>query len=173
MKRGQVWIETVIYTLIAFVMIGSVLAFVKPKVEEMQDKAIIEQSIGMMEDINTIVLSLVHGGAGNKRKIELGIKKGILMIDGQNDKLIFEIESRNTYSEPGEDIYYGDILVHTEKNGKLNIVTLTSDYSEAYNLTFQNGDVIKTLSKGSTPYKLFISNEGKLNDLTVLDFEVD
>jgi len=52
-------------------------------------------------------------------------------------------------------------------------VTLTSDYSEAYNLTFQNGDVIKTLSKGSTPYKLFISNEGKVNDLTVLDFEVD
>src|SRR3989339_625134 len=99
MKRGQVWVETVIYTLIAFVMIGSVLAFVKPKVEEMQDKAIIEQSIGMMEDINTIVLSLVHGGAGNKRKIELGIKKGILMIDGQNNKLIFEIESGNTYTE--------------------------------------------------------------------------
>ena len=37
-KRGQVWVETVIYTLIALALIGTVLAFVKPKVEEMQDK---------------------------------------------------------------------------------------------------------------------------------------
>jgi len=76
MKRGQVWVETVIYTLIVLVLISSVLFFVKPKIEEMQDKVIIEQSIGMMEDINMIVLSLVQGGMENKRKIEFEIKQG-------------------------------------------------------------------------------------------------
>jgi uncharacterized protein (UPF0333 family) len=35
-KRGQIWVETVVYTLIALVMIGLVLAFAKPKIEELQ-----------------------------------------------------------------------------------------------------------------------------------------
>ena len=30
-KEGQVWVETVVYTLIAFVLIGLVLSFAKPK----------------------------------------------------------------------------------------------------------------------------------------------
>ena len=55
--KGQIWIETVIYTLIIFVMIGLVLSFAKPKIEEMQDKAIIEQSIAMMKDIYSNFLS--------------------------------------------------------------------------------------------------------------------
>ena len=44
-KRGQVWVETVIYTLIALVMIGLVLSFVQPKIMELQDKATLQQSI--------------------------------------------------------------------------------------------------------------------------------
>jgi len=66
-KRGQVWVETVIYTLIAFVMIGLVLAYAKPKIEELQDKALIEQSIEMMKDIDSTILRM--GGAGNQRLI--------------------------------------------------------------------------------------------------------
>jgi len=42
-KKGQVWIETVTYTLIAFVLIGLILAFVKPKIDELQDKALIDR----------------------------------------------------------------------------------------------------------------------------------
>ena len=38
--KAQVWIETVIYLLIAFIMIGMVLAFVKPKLEDIKDKSI-------------------------------------------------------------------------------------------------------------------------------------
>ncbi len=108
MKRGQVWVETVIYTLIAFVMIGAVLAFIKPKIEEIRDKALIEQTIEVIESINFGIIEL--GGEGNKRIIELGIKKGILKIDGENNLIIFEIESRHVYSQPGEDIYIGNII---------------------------------------------------------------
>jgi hypothetical protein len=142
-KKGQIWIETLIYTLIAFVVIGLVLSFVNPKIEELRDKMIIEQSIGMMEDINSIVLSLMQGGSGNKREIELGIKKGVLTIDGINDRVLFEIESRYTYSEPGKNISHGNILTHTQKQGKLNIVTLTSDYSGDYNIIYQGQVVIR------------------------------
>ena len=126
--RGQVWIETVIYTLIAFAMIGAVLSVAKPKIEEIQDKAIIDQTIGMLDDMNSIILS-VKKVPGNQRIIELSIKKGNLNIDGVNDKIIFEMESRHTYSQPGEDVIVGSIIAHTEKKGKFSIVTLTSNYS--------------------------------------------
>jgi hypothetical protein len=159
-KRGQVWIETVIYTLIAFAIMGMVLAFVKPKIEEEQDKAIIEQSIGMMEDINTLILSMVQGGEGNTRLIEIGIKKGTLIIDGTDDKIIFELEGAYQYSQPGTNITQGNILAHTETQGKLNKVTLTLDYAGRYNLIQDERDEIKTLNKASTAYKLLISHKG-------------
>lgn len=169
-KRGQIWVETVVYTLIALVMIGLVLSFVKPKIEEIQDKAIIEQSIEIMEELNTIILLLIQGGPGNKRLIELGIKKGNLKIDGINDQIVFEMEGRYTYSEPGQDIYHGSIIAHTEKRGKFNKVNLTIDYSEDYDITYQGEDKLKTISKASTPYKLFISNKG--GNKTIIDIEI-
>ena len=53
-KRSQVWVETVIYTLIALTVIGLFISFAKPKIEEIQDKAIVEQSVAMLEDIGGI-----------------------------------------------------------------------------------------------------------------------
>ena len=167
-RRGQIWVETVIYTLIAFVMIGLVLAFAKPEIEKFQDKAIIEQSIAMIKDIDSTILTM--GGQGNQRIIELGIKKGVLKIDGKEDLIVFEIESRYTYSEPGEDILDGNLIIHTEKRGKFNIVTLTREYSEEYDIKYQGMDELKSLSKTSIPYKILISNKG--GDKTVIDIEV-
>jgi len=173
-KKGQVWVETVIYTLIAFTMIGLVLSYAKPKIEEIQDKAIIEQSIDMMKEINEKIVEVKEGGAGNKREIILGMKKGILKIDGIEDKIFFEIESRYTYSQLGENIivplYAMDLIAHTEKKGKFNTVTLTMDYSEENNITYQGGDELKTISKAPTPYKLFFSNEG--GDKTIIDIKI-
>ncbi len=160
-KLGQVWIETVIYTLIAFILIGSVLAFVRPKIEEFKDNAIIEQTRGMISDINEVMLSIVQGGAGNKRIIEINLRKGSLNIDGIADDIIFEMKSRSTYTEPGKDVNLGGIIVHTKKRDRLNLITLKSNYSNLYNITFQNKDEIKKINKGPTPYKLSISNEGR------------
>lgn len=171
-KRGQVWVETVIYTLIAFVLIGAVLAFVKPKIEEFQDKAILDQTLTTFEEVNNIIISLVQGGAGNKRTPELGLKKGMLKIDGKNDKLIFEMESRYQYSEPGSEVSVGKTILKTEKIGKLNMVTITMDYSSKYDLTYQDEDIEKILNKASNPYKIAILNKGQQNGKTKIDFEV-
>ncbi len=169
-KRGQIWVETVIYTLIAFVMIGLVLAYAKPKIEEMQDKAIIEQSIEMIKGIDSTILTI--GPPGNQRSIELGIKKGILKIDGKNDLIMFEMEGRHTYSEPGTSIVDGNLIIYTEKIGKLNIVNLTRDYSEGYDITYQGKDELKLIGKSSTPYTIFISNRGG-EDKIIINIEVN
>src|SRR3989338_3494949 len=101
---GQIWVETVIYTLIALIMIGAVLAFAVPKVNEVKDKTIIEQSINLIKDINEIIISVVQGGLGNKRIIEVNVKKGELTIDGTNEKVIFTMETDYVYSEPDKTI---------------------------------------------------------------------
>ena len=161
-KKAQVWIETVIYTLIAFSLIAAVLAFAKPKIDEMQDKAVIEQSIGLVKAIDSLVREVVQGGAGNKRGIDVTIKDGMLRIDGEKDEIIFEIDSSYVYSEIGKDIPDGNLIIRTEKKGNANLVTLSRDYTaDGYDIKFNGKDELKTLSKASTSYKLFITNNGK------------
>ncbi len=166
-KHGQVWIETVVYTLIAFVILGAILGFAKPKIEQLQDKSIIEQSIKMLGDIDSTIEE-IQAVSGNKREIELTIKKGSLNIDAVNDQIIFEIESSYTYSEPEIPITKGNIKIINNKIGKINKINATINYAGKYDLTFASKDKSELLAKSSAPYKLFISNEGE----TKINFEL-
>jgi len=163
-RKGQVWIETVIYTLIALIMIGAVLAFIKPKIQEIQDKAIIDQSIQVLDYIDGQIKSAALGGEGNRRVTEFVLKKGTLEIDArsESEKLIFTMEdSRSTYSEPGIPVRSGNIEILTEKKGRLNTVRLTISYIDKYDFFFngdQNGR--KTITKSSTPNKISMENMG-------------
>jgi hypothetical protein len=168
-KRGQVWVETALYTLIALVLIGLVLSFVIPKIEEVQDRTIIGQSMNLINDLNGIILE-TSNIAGNKRIIDIKIKKGILKIDGVNDAIIFEMKSDYQYSEYDENVEMGDIVSRTEKQGSLNVVTLKSDLS-LYNITYDGRDELKDISQSSSSYRLSIENKGGI-DKTVIDIVV-
>jgi type II secretory pathway pseudopilin PulG len=171
-KSGQVWIETVIYTLIAFVMIGLVLSYAGPKIQEAQDQAIIQQSIEMMKQIDSTILTI--GATGNQRVIEIGIKKGDLKIDGINNKLIFEIETQSVYSEPGKNINDGSVGILTEEKSGFNLVTLTTNYNDVYNIQYGGAEILKKISKASNSYKLTILNKGEdANGKIILDFSVE
>ena len=176
-SRGQVWIETVIYTLIAFVMIGLVLSYARPKIQEIQDQAIIKQSTDMMKQIDETIMNI--GAPGNQRVLELGIKEGTLNIDGETDRIFFQLDSKNMYSDVGSDgkgvdIKDGDIIVHTQKKSGYYNVTLTTDYSKNYDIRFQGDDILKGLSKASNPYKVLILNSGVGTDSrTVLDISLN
>jgi hypothetical protein len=164
-KKGQVWVETVIYTLIAFSLIAAVLAFVKPKIDELQDKAVIEQSIGLMKDLDSKVREVIQGGSGNKRILDVSIKEGSLIIDGINDEIVFEMESKYVYSELGEVISEGNLLIKTEKKMGSNMVTINRSYvADKFNVTYNLEDKLKTLTKASTSYKISIINRGKIGD---------
>ncbi len=158
-QKGQVWIETAMYILIATVIIGLVISFVGPKISEMQDKAILENSATMLRDLDNIISSIVQDGAGNVRKIELPLKKGSLIINGSSDKIIFEMEGRYAYSEPGKLITQGILEIYTRQTGNLNIVNMTSSYPN-YNITFNGLDQIKSLTQSPNPYSIYITNQG-------------
>lgn len=170
-KLGQVWIETVIYTLIALVMIGLVLGYARPKIQEMQDQATIKQSLDMIKQIDSTLLSM--GSAGNQRILEMSIQKGEIRIDGVQEKIIFELESKSLYSEPGVEITDGSVKIITEKVADFNLVTLTLDYNKVYNLQNEENDDVKTLTAGSTAYKVTILNRGTdLNGRPTIDFSI-
>ncbi len=170
-KRGQVWIETVTYTLVALVMIGLVLAFAKPKIEEMQDQAVIQQSIKMIKEIDSVIKEVGEKGIGNKRKLEINLKKGEFKIDSENDTLIFYLESSYMYSQPGQEYQEGNLNITTEEKGKIYEITIKQQFSPKYNLTYSLKEETKEIFKASTPYFLFITNNGgTINDN--IDFEL-
>ena len=172
-KRGQIWVETVIYTLIAIVTITAVLAIAKPRIEEMQDKSLIEQSAAVLNKIDGILISLASEGIGNKRVLELGVKDGTFKIDGATNQIIFEMNSAYMYSEPGANILNGKLLVFTKKRGDEFFVNMTQIYSN-YNITFDGKDELRIINKASTPYTLFISHHGKdASNKIVLDFKLE
>ncbi len=171
-KKGQVWVETVTYTLIAFVLIGLVLSFAKPKIEETKDKILIEQSIKMLRDIDQTITEVGGETIGNKRKIEVNLKKGQLEISPEKDTLVFELESKFLYSEPNQTYYEGDLQILTIEKGKYNKVTIIMNYSEEYEITYKNGEDKKIITKASNPYNFFISNKGG-DTLTQIDIEVE
>lgn len=156
--KGQIWVETMVYTLIAFALIGLVLAFVKPKIEETQDKGVIDQSIRILESIDHVIRNL--GGPGNQRVLEIGLNKGTLFVDGENDTIYFKIDSRYVYSQLGEEVNVGGVVATTEKKGSVNEVTLIRNYSGEYNITFQNKEELKEITKASTPYRFIILDKG-------------
>ncbi|MEK6841940.1 MAG: hypothetical protein AABX91_02195 [Nanoarchaeota archaeon] len=165
-KVGQIWVETMVYTLIAFALIGLVLAFVKPKIEETQDKGVIEQSVRILESIDSVIRTL--GGPGNQRVLEIGLNKGTIFVDGKNDTIFFKMDSKYIYSQPGENINVGGIIANTEKRGNIHEVTLIRNYSGEYNITFQNKDELKEITQASTPYKFIILDKGN----NTIDIEV-
>lgn len=168
-KKAQVWIETVTYTLVAFILIGLVLSFAKPKIEEFQDEAIIKQSINMLKEIDYIINEVYDSGAGNKRKLELSIKKGDLEINSLADSIVFTLEGRFMYSEPGQEYKEGSLNILTTELGTNYEIRIEKVYNNL-NITYFDKEENKTLGKSSTPHILFISNKGGTNQQ--IDFEI-
>jgi len=171
MKKGQVWVETMIYTLIFLTLIGVLLAYAQPKINELKEKTTIEQSITLLEDIDNIILSIVQGGPGNRRLIDINLKQGEFIIDGEEDKIVFEMDTTYDFSEPGKEVDIGRIKAITTDKGKINKVKLIKDYNQ-YNITYNGKDVKESITSSPNPYKMYISNKGS-NGQTNIDIQVE
>lgn len=170
--KGQVWIETVLYTLIGLAIMGVILSLVKPSLDEKRDQLVLNQVIEILEGIDDQVEDVVYRGEGNSRPLEITLKKGSITIDGVNDIVVFSMDSKNMFSEIGSVVSRGKIkALTTEKANKLYNVALTLDYSN-FNITFAKTDVEKVLQYSSTPYRIIIANNGRAGSRTNIDFSI-
>jgi len=159
-KGGQVWVETVIYTLIGLAIMGLILAMAKPKIECKKEEIIIEQSIEAMRNINDKIYEVQRAG-GNRRAVDLKIGNGKLVVDTANDSIYWEIDSicKTPYSEPGVNVPLGGLNVTTVVADPWNVI-LGMNYGA--DIQYDNESVrAKEIGAASTPYRLMIENKGK------------
>jgi hypothetical protein len=159
-KKAQVWVETVVYTLIAFLMISLVLFYVKPQIEKTRDKTAIEQSLDVLKNLDLEILGMNYG---DKRTKEIVIKQGKLILNGLEDTISFEIPSKYQFSELNRIISDGGISIITLKTADAYNIKLYKNYtleSTKYNLTVNGVESIRTLNPGSTAYSIQLENQG-------------
>jgi len=167
-KRGQVWIETVIYTLIALTIMGIVLGIVSPELNKIKDRASIRQSADVLNEIDGRINDIKFI-SGNSRNMKIKITRGKLIIDGEKDMVQIVIDdSSYAVSELGLKVYEGNIIENTTAKGKKYMVTMTLDYENKLNITNKGMDGLKTFQYANVPYKISIINNG--GNVTDIDF---
>lgn len=170
-KKGQIWIETVLYTIIGLVAIALVLSFITPKINQSKEQSLIEQSIESIRSMESKINEVYESGSGNIRQVDLSIKKGVLNIYPEEDKLELRLEEiTKPFSEPGEIIPYGgNVYLITEKIQKDYAVKIVLNYTKI-NLTYNKDEKpSEDFYPTSIPYKIKISNlNNELIDLEVV-----
>jgi type II secretory pathway pseudopilin PulG len=150
-KKGDVWVSTVLYTLITVAVIALVLAAVTPMINKNKDKAIIDQTTVMLNQIDDAI-QRATSAEGTRTMVELTVKKGTFFV---NDSYIdWQLDSNYVYSEIGQTIQQGKLTVLTTQQQENYLIDLKIIYPEL------NIKSVLTLQSSETPYKLFIENQG-------------
>jgi hypothetical protein len=165
-KSGQVWIETVLYTLIGLTLIGLALGFIMPQINAAKDRATVEQAINSLGAFDAKINEVIETGTGNIRQIEFYMSKGDLEIVSSSYAQTNISEIRMTlgdlskpYSEPGVEINVGRIKVNSSTGQKTSSVLLRALYP-LVNITYDKSDVDRKFASAPTPYKFSIENKG-------------
>jgi type II secretory pathway pseudopilin PulG len=168
-KKGQVWVETVIYTLIGLAIIGLVLAGALPKINEKKDEIMITHSIDALRTINDQIYEIQRAGVGNKRIVTLDIKSGSFIIDMGKNTLSWNLDSNYAYSEVDSSVEIGSRMNVTTTVGNPWNIELISEYSMDIRYNDEKTG-IKQFDAAPTPYNLVVSNEGKNGDSIIINF---
>lgn len=175
MRKGQIWIETVLYTLIGIALIGIVLGILTPRINQARDRAAVEQAIEAMSALDSKILEVADRGAGNVRVIEaFTIKRGLLEIDAGQDVIILVIpELKKPYSEPGAAIGLGRIKLLTTEEQKSSKAALSLNYSGMFNISYNGQEGAYTFAAASQPYSFTLKNIGRINNTLGIDIIVN
>lgn len=157
--RAQVWIETVLYTLIGLALIGLALGFIMPKINEARDRLLVEQAINSLSVLDEKVHTVIDTGMGNARTAEFSMKKGELYFNVANDEIVFVLAGlTKPYSQPGIEIQSGRIYILSSTEQKTSSVSLKVNYTA--NIVFGWKDEDKKFDASATPYNFLIENNG-------------
>ena len=168
-KRGQVWIETVIYTLIGLTIIGIVMAAALPKINAKKDELVVGQSIEALRNIDAKIRD-AQKVAGNRRIVDLEIKRGKFIIDMEKDTISWIMDSSFQYSETGVPISLGWLNVTTREGDPWEI-EIKTEYSA--DLRYNEYNIgTKQLDISPTAYKFSIENKDNIFGNPIIDFIV-
>jgi len=173
-KRGQVWVETAIYTLIGLTVIAILISVASPQIEKIKNKGVVEQTIVALNTLDNKI-SEVEQAPGNIRIVDFRIAEGSLEINSTNDLIKYTLENtRLELSEPGEEVREANMILKTEEYGSRFNIIIIREYSSKINITYGGAEKSKLLQAGTTPYKIQIENVGDIgpDDKTHIDFDL-
>ena len=164
------WISTVLYVLIGLAIIASLLAIIQPEVSRLKDKFIISQTIQSLDTLDETIMR-TRDATGTRLNYIISLEEGTLTIDSANDKIYWNMISDYQYSSENKTIEIGKIKALTMPSLKVWNVTLELEYSDYYiNITVNDIDNTKTLTKSGLPYSIWIENKGKQGSTQQIDF---
>ena len=160
--KAQVWIETVLYTLMGIALIGIVLAIATPKINESRDRILVEQTIKSFGVWDEKIGELIDRGQGNTRNIPaFTMKRGELFINSTGDEILFVVDGLSKpYSEVGFEIKEGNIRLTSYQNEKSAYTVLSLRYKNVTNITYGGSDQNRKFTAASTSYSFSIKNLG-------------
>jgi type II secretory pathway pseudopilin PulG len=166
MTRGQVWIETVLYTLIGLALIGVVLAIASPQINETKDRIIVDQTVDSLNLFDQKVYAAIDGSPGNIRKVNaFRMKRGSLLINKTGEEIYYVLDGLGRpYSQPGEVIEDGRVSVLTIERTNSYTVRLTLSYQGIADIGYDGDELVKTYNAAATAYTFDIINRGDTND---------
>lgn len=170
-KLGQIWVETAIYTLIGLTILGIILSIITPEIQKVKERTIISQTSEALIQLNNEIQK-VGQTEGNVKIIDFKITKGKLEIIPSDKKFFYTLENTKLeFSEEGQEIKQGDIILKTEKVGKRFNIILELRYPNL-DITFNKDTKPQTLHSSPTPYKIKIENVGDNPTKLHLDFNL-
>lgn len=173
--RGQIWLETVIYTLIGLALIGLALAIITPKINGAKDRALVEQSMTALASIDDKILDAADHAPGNTRIIDqFSIHRGSLIVDSSNDLIYFSIDGlTKPYSEVGVPIHVGHVTVLSQELQKTDSVLLTLNYTGVLNITYgsERAETIHQFAPAAQPYRFSVTNWGPQRNVNEVNFQ--
>ena len=175
MKKGDIWIATVIYIAIGVITLTLIVTAGVPLINDMRDRNTFVQSKDVMHSIDEAINTVVSDGPGSRRALNpVIIKKGELsIITGVEDNFIYwQMQTKAKIQEisPKSGIADEDAVIVEEKNLRIieytdpllvdyYIIKISSDYSH------RPGGAVRLIGEGETSkltgkFGLIISNEG-------------
>jgi len=173
--KGDVWVSTVLYTLIGLAIMGSMLAILQPKISEMRDKFVFEQTVQSMSALDDTITN-VREATGMRLNYIIRLDKGNLVIDGANEKISWQAQSRYQFSEQDKQINItgGKIQAFTISSGGLWDTTLTMNYAASkIDIKINGANEARTLTPATNPYSIWITNKGISGGLQVIDISIE
>ncbi len=159
-KNAQIWVETVIYTLIGLTIIAILLSIAMPQIEKMKDKSVITQTTDALNILNSKILE-AEESVGSIRIVNLKIAKGKLEINSIENKIVYSLEKTQfEMTQAGEAIKEGNIIIETKKASNKFDIFLTMNYNTTLNITYNGEKKSKIMQGGTAPYKIIIENKG-------------
>jgi type II secretory pathway pseudopilin PulG len=177
-NKAQIWVETVLYTLIGISLIALVLTFATPKINEFQDKLVIEQSIETMQQFGKSIDSVADSGIGTRRNFNsFNLKRGELIIsngDPLDNKAELVLEGLTyAYTQPTQmstpSVTINEVKVSFDN---VKVYTQIEPLTKTYRTTIVYSPPIKfdsslQLRAAGTPYRLSIEKSTESNEAVI------